>query len=155
MRETLGNLQPGGSEAFSDSRLKNAALFGEKRFGDTAPVGRFSAIRLHDRHNPSLIERTATGVGLTPTSRQENGYRQHLNFGVRQVISEQWEGELRYTYNAFSESSLNTFPVPQLGFPNAPAGNRPAGPTDEDRKGNGALARITWTTDRNILQVGY
>lgn len=154
LRETLGNLQPDGSKAFSDSRLKNVALLGEKRFGDTTFSGGYLYYD-YDRHNPSLITRTATGIGPTPTSRQEDGDRQHVNFGVRQSFSDQWEGELRYTYNQSSDASLNTFPVGQLGFPTVPAGNRPSGPTDEDRSGNGALARLTWTTERNILQVGY
>lgn len=149
LRETLGHLQPGGREDFSDSRLKNAALVGEKRFGNAFVSGTFLQYDF-DRHNPSFINRPFPSPTAGPTAVQEQGYRQHGNLGVRYLFSDAWEGELRVLRNTFSSVSAQTF---RTDLP--PTGPNAVPPANEDRYANGGLARLTWTTARNVLQVGY
>lgn len=145
LRQTDGHLQPGGREDFSDSRLTNFALLGEKRFGDTALSGA-ALVYDFDRHNPSLILRSNGPTPPGPTAYHEDGYRQHFNIGLTHAISAGWDAEVRYTYNTFSTENRQTFRVPNP--PQTP-------PSSEDRKGQGVLARVTWTTSMNILSVGY
>ncbi|MCW5625534.1 MAG: TonB-dependent receptor [Burkholderiales bacterium] len=139
-RETLGSIQPGGAENFSDSRLKNLSLLGEKRFGDTSISASYLRYEF-DRHNPGMAP---AGTPAGPTASEERGFRDHLNVGLKHRFAEQWEGELRLTRNEYSIVAVQNF------NPTAPLG-----PANEDRSGNGVLGRLTWTTGSNILEVGY
>jgi vitamin B12 transporter len=151
-RETLGHLQPGGRTDFSDSRLRNLSITGEKRIGGT--VVSATALQYNfDRHNPSLIPRAIAG-GTTPTAREEDGMRQHFNAGIRHALSAEWEAEFRYSFNAFEQTDRNTFPSPTTAF-TGPAPQRPAAATNEERSGNVLLGKATWTTARNTLAFGY
>lgn len=145
LRETNGHLQPGGREDFSDSNLKNFALLGEKKFGNTAISGAMLQYDF-DRHNPSLILRSNGAVPPGPTSYDEAGYRQHFNLGLTHAFAGGIDAELRYMYNTFSTDNRQSFRIPNP--PQTP-------PSNEDREGRGVLARLTWTTETNTLSAGY
>lgn len=142
-RSTDGHLQPQGRNDFSDSTLDNLAVLGERRLG----VWTIDAAWLRhdfDRHDPSALE---VGVPPGPTAREERGYRSHGTLGARWSADEALVAELRYTRNASSIRSAQTFRQPAVG----PAA---ANPSNETVLNDGWLAQLLWSSGPHRLSSG-
>lgn len=150
-RMTDGHLQPKGQADFSDSRLDNAAAFIDQGFG---PV-RLSAAYIRygwDRHNPSYLVQpgspaAANPVGA-PTSRQENGTRQHANLVADWTISPAWSAQLVLSANDFDERTAFNAAY------GTPSGFGATAPTDQATRSTGALAKLEWSAGANLLTAG-
>lgn len=150
-RGSDGHLQPKGVADFSDAKLDNLAFFADKAFGNVIISGGFLR-HAWDRHDPSYLVQPGTPafsnpIG-TPTSRYENGQRQHFNLGAEWLISDQWRAALAYTSNTFDQQTTwNANYGTPSGFGSTAATNQR---TDSD----GTLAKVEWETGSNLLTLG-
>ncbi len=150
-RGSDGSLQPKGSADFSDGKLNNLAFFADQAFGNVIIKGGFLRYAW-DRHDPSYLVQPGTPAGNnpigTPTSRAENGQRQHVNLGVEWLISDQLRAALTYTSNTFDDqTSWNA----RYG---TPSGFGSTAPTSQRADSDGLLAKVEWETANNLLTVG-
>lgn len=142
-RSTDGHLQPQGRKDFSDSELQNLAVLGERRWGAWTIDAAWLRYDF-DRHDPSALE---VGVPPGPTAREERGYRSHGTLGARWSVDEALTAELRYTRNASSIRSAQTFRQPAVG----PAA---ANPSNETVVNDGWLAQLLWSAGPHRLSGG-
>ena len=150
-RGSDGSLQPKGVADFNDATLNNLAFFADKAFGNVIIKGGFLRYAW-DRHDPSYLVQPGTPAARnpigTPTSRAENGQRQHLNVGAEWLVSDQWRAALTYSSNSLDEqTSWNANYGTASGFGStAPVSQR----TDSDA----LLAKLEWETANNLLTLG-
>lgn len=150
-RQTDGHLQPAGRADFSDSQLDNAAAFVDRAFGAL----RLSAGYLRygwQRHNPSYLVQpgspAATNPVGTPSSRGEDGRREHAHLVADWAISPAWTAQLQITGNRYDERT--TF---NAGY-GTPSGFGATAPTDQATRSTGVLAKLEWSNRTNLLTAG-